>query len=821
MSGRRATRRAIAVLGLLASANAGAQVVTDGTVGPGRVIPGPDHAIPHTLGARIGGNLFHSFTRFDLPTGTSATFSGPGGIAHVLARVTGGSASSIDGRLSATIPGADLWLVNPAGVLFGPNASLDLGGGFHVAGADHVTLADGGRFDAADPTRTRLTAAAPAAFGFLGPGGPVTVDRATLRVPDGRTLDAVGGSVTIDHGRLVAADGAVRIAAASTGAIAVDAPDLVRTESTELGDITVREDRISFRANVDASGAGGGRVHILAGRLWLDGGQVQSVVNVGGPGDGGPVRIEATGQVRADGVARVDTRTFGAGNGGHIVIDAPSIDLAGSTQLTTDTHVAGDAGDITVTADRLALREASGITADALGPGHGGNIAIRATRIDLDGDVFVSARTAFEGSGNAGTVLLSAETLRTAGTATVDTSSFAGSAGDGGSIVVDVRDIAMREESWLISNTLTDGDGGRIEVRDARILDMADRTVIATTSFGAGAGGDVRIDADVVRLAGEAVISSGTEVSGAGGDVTITAATAMTMTGDARVSSQVVAENQFVRDEALVPIARPGTGDAGDVFIDTATLALGGRAQISSATASVAPDPGDGGDVTIAVARLTVADDARISASSTGRGLAGTVTVLASELARLVDGGAITTEALGADGGDIVVNVGTLLYLRDGAITTSVSDGDGDGGNIDIDPVFVVLDGGRIVANAFGGRGGNIRIVTEHLIADPTSRIDASSALGIDGEVVIESPNEDVASTLVTLPSAFVSAEALVAQACAERTRADVSRLLVRGRDASPLAPDDLLPSALPAALRYASAPQARSAWIALAGSCG
>src|SRR5919206_4348316 len=76
-----------------------AGVVTDGSVGPARSLAGPNFAIGADLGRQIGGNLFHSFSRFNLATGESATFSGPGSVANILARVTGGSASSIDGTV--------------------------------------------------------------------------------------------------------------------------------------------------------------------------------------------------------------------------------------------------------------------------------------------------------------------------------------------------------------------------------------------------------------------------------------------------------------------------------------------------------------------------------------------------------------------------------------------------------------------------------------------------------------------------------------------------------------------------------------------------
>src|SRR5688500_12220719 len=99
-----------------------AQVVRDGTVGPAGALPGPQVVVPVSSGTSVGGNLFHSFSRVDVPGGTSVEFEGPGTVQNVLARVTGGTPSAINGRLICAIPGADLYLINPAGVMLGPAA---------------------------------------------------------------------------------------------------------------------------------------------------------------------------------------------------------------------------------------------------------------------------------------------------------------------------------------------------------------------------------------------------------------------------------------------------------------------------------------------------------------------------------------------------------------------------------------------------------------------------------------------------------------------------------------------------------------------------
>ena len=162
--------RAMALAGLLQAATTSgqAQIVTDGSVGPALAIGGPDHAITADLGGRAGANLFHSFSQFNIATGARATFSGPDDVRAVISRVTGPAASLIDGTLRSTIPGADVFLINPHGLIFGPNAALDIDGSFHAASADHIAFADGGTYSAVDLDGSTFSVAAPAAFGFLG-----------------------------------------------------------------------------------------------------------------------------------------------------------------------------------------------------------------------------------------------------------------------------------------------------------------------------------------------------------------------------------------------------------------------------------------------------------------------------------------------------------------------------------------------------------------------------------------------------------------------------------------------------------------------------
>ncbi|MEZ4289359.1 MAG: filamentous hemagglutinin N-terminal domain-containing protein [Myxococcota bacterium] len=216
---RACARRRLATAGLLGvvvTSTAHAQVVLDpafssDTVGAGEYAPGltTDYLIREAYGRRAGDNLFHRFSRFDIPTGQSATFveDAPGsGIRRVVAHVGGATVTRIDGVLRSTIPGADLYLYNARGVVVGPEGRLDLQGSFHASTASDLHFADGVRFGDSTPGAVvTLTSADPTAWGFLSTPAPITLEgdtlagrAASLVVPDDATLSLVGGAITID-----------------------------------------------------------------------------------------------------------------------------------------------------------------------------------------------------------------------------------------------------------------------------------------------------------------------------------------------------------------------------------------------------------------------------------------------------------------------------------------------------------------------------------------------------------------------------------------------------------------------------------------------
>jgi len=170
---------------------------------------------------------------------------------------------------------------------------------------------------------------------------------------------------------------------------------------------------------------------------------------------------------------------------------------------------------------------------------------------------------------------------------------------------------------------------------------------------------------------------------------------------------------------------------------------------------------------------------------------------------------AVTAEASQATGGNIRMTAPALVRLQDSQITATVGGGTGDGGNVTMDPEFIVVQGSQITANAFAGHGGRIALTAaKAFLADPSSEVTASSTRGINGEVNIRAPVANISGTLVPLPQAFARATALLSTRCAERLRAgNVSSLVMRGRDGVPARPGGVLP--MPLALARPEAAEA------------
>jgi filamentous hemagglutinin family protein len=163
---------------------------------------GPDvYIIDADMGTQTGSNLFHSFRQFNIGTNEVALFTDTGAtgpISNIIGRITGGSRSSIDGTIGSTIYGANLYLMNPYGFMFGPNASISVPGSFHVTTADYLKMADGAKFYADLGKTSVLSTEAVTAFGFLtSTPASISVEGSKLWAEPLLVLSLVGGDIEI------------------------------------------------------------------------------------------------------------------------------------------------------------------------------------------------------------------------------------------------------------------------------------------------------------------------------------------------------------------------------------------------------------------------------------------------------------------------------------------------------------------------------------------------------------------------------------------------------------------------------------------------
>jgi filamentous hemagglutinin family protein len=647
---------------------------SDGTLGTTVIQRGTVYDIKGGTRPENGPNLFHSFDRFSVGTNDTASFTGPAGIKNILSRVTGGQQSEIDGTLRSTIPGAHLYLLNPSGVVFGPNATLDVQGSFHVSTADYLRLADGARFFARLSEQSTLSVAPPVAFGFLGPTpAPITVngtgDRSTLHVQPGETFSLVGGTLKVAGSKKETA------VSESVTKPTLDAPE--------------------------------GRIHLVsvasAGEVVLQ--------PAGQPQDVEVVAVARLGVLELTRGALVDVSTGGERPAGHVTVVASDVRLANG-QIQALTMGRGDGGAITVQADTLTLTQGARISSSTRSEGRGGRVTIAASQVSLDNGR-ISATAAESGSGTGGEIAVQADTLTLTRGASIDVSTSG--AGGGGRITIAASQVfemvgqqgSKTLRSTLDSSTYGSGDAGYVGV-SAPTVRLVDNARITTGSVSTGRGGDIEVRGGTVTLTGGSDISADPTGAGSGGRVTVVATEAIRMMGSTMGSATT----------------RSSSGDGGQVFVAAPLVSLEAGSAIGVSTSG----PGQGGAIESQVGTLRLTGGATISSGSFGAGRGGSITVRASEAVQLSGGSALASNAeRSGDGGRVFVSAPIIHLENNGSRIEALTIGNGNAGNVDVQGTQVTLiDHAQIVASSGRltsqgpvfvgeGRAGNVTITAQTL----------------------------------------------------------------------------------------------------------
>ena len=787
-----------------------AQLTPDNTLGAESSIVTPQQLRDLIQGGAIRGNaLFHSFDEFNVGDGRGVFFDLQNAdILNIFTRVTGGNVSNILGTLgvlqdalnSNALGNANLFLLNPSGITFGGNASLQLNGSFFATtadgfGFDDFTFSASGE-EAPPPL---LTISIPRFLSFRDNPGNISVSRSNLTVNQGQSLSLVGGNITVAGSgdinnvtnTLTASDGRIEIGSVSgnglvslteTGAGFVLGYEAIET----FGDITFNQ-----FAFLDTSGEGGGGSIQLQGREIRLRDRTRIFADTEGSGNGGGVLINSEQLILEDGSA-LTADTLGSGQGGSITVNASNdVQVIGTapdgeprSTLAARTFSTGNAGDLTITTPQLLIRDGAQVTTLTVEAGNGGNLAVNATDSvqvigrSADGQ-FGSALSAqannSDFTGNAGDLTITTSRLLIQDGAQVDSATFG--AGDGGNLVVNATDsvqVIGRSANGQIPSILSTqaspnstGNAGNLTINTSRLLTQ-DGSQVSANTFGAGDGGNIIVNAtDSVQLIGgvaDLPISSGLSASanlgstGNAGDLTVT-------------TSQLV-----IQDGARIRARTLGSGDGGDIKInvdDTILIeGIGSNGRASGIFSSAGSDStGNPGNITIDPQQVIIRDGGAISVNSQGAGIGGNLTIISDNLT--LENGSITAATSNTDGGNVILNIGNLLLLRNGSFISAEAGGEGNGGNLTLDTNFLVAfpANNDISANANQGNGGNIDITATGIYgiafreaSTDLSDITATSQFGISGTVNLNTPETQINQEQVEQPEELVDSSDMIAQ---------------------------------------------------------
>lgn len=698
---------------LLMPCMAVADVVLDGStggvagasVGAGN---GYTYDITQSLGARRGENLFHSFQEFDIGPTEHANFSGADAIANIVARISSGMESSIEGRVTSTINSASLWLINPAGFVFGNGAVVDVNGVFHLTTSDFVTFSDGARFYADLSENSTLTSAPISQFGFLG--GPAVGSVSFSSDPSGTSSDSAGQNLNV-----------------SADAIDFNASDIF-AKSIDIvgGDVTVR--------NTLAISLEGG-IFISGGDFF----QVSSTVLTTG-GEGG-IDIE-TDSVTLDST-RLQTGSQGF-SGGDVSIETGVLTLTNGSILRSSSGQDFAGGNIDVNAQSVVVEGGSTINLEALENSVAGVLEINTGDMLITGGSELNTSSEFA-NGIAGAIFVNAagDFTITDQSSLLATSSISGA---GGAVSVDARNIEISGDSTVNVETSGTDDSGQVvltAVDEVRVFD----STINGGSNGAGEGGFIFLNGSLVDIKNASLAALATNV-GLGGAIFIDAGTIDIGASELNVSTEGVddtagsagaigmaAESVIVDDGSVINLNSLGGGDGGTLRINSGDISLQNMLIVALALSS-----GSGGEIEITGENLDVGDGTLISVTARGDGDAGGLVLRGSNSINMDENTRFFMRSFGnGTGGDLTIEGGDA-FLGDVRVFAEALD-EGGAGSIAINTGDLTLDGASLNVSTFAsGAGGSVNINAEDFVMTGGTAINAITQVdstGIGGDVLI------------------------------------------------------------------------------------
>jgi filamentous hemagglutinin family protein len=573
-----------------------AQVSSDGTLST-TVNSSDGNNFVIENGDRTGNNLFHSFREFSVPTGGSAYFNNAADVQNIFGRVTGGNISNIDGLIRAN-GSANLFLLNPSGILFGPNASLDIGGSFVGTTANRIRFADGVEFSATHPgAPPLLTLSTPIGLQMGTQANPIrnqsqardpiSDEPIGLQVRTGQTLALLGGDINFQGGALTATDGRIELGSVAPNStvhlIAIQPgwqfnyADVQRFQAIDL----------AAQSTISTSGNSGGNIQIQGSTLQLQ---------------------EAS---------KILANTTGSGNGGQVILrGSESVAVVGNNALMNPTAIfvnlvpqaTGNAGSLLIETQDLQVSQSALIAVENLSSGRGGDITLRAHQISLLGNV--------DDNGDPTVISTRVNDLGT---------------GQGGNLTLEAQQLTARDRALIIADTASSGNSGNLNIQVDR-LQVLDGAQFGTGTFGAGNGGTLTANAsESIKISGFLSLTEGSLSSG------LFSSAEPDSTGNGS-NLNVTTQRLQITNGGKLAAGSTGTGRSGDITIRAQDIEVADPVVDIIGTVSgllvtaLGPNAGRGGSLTIDTDRLRVLRGGQVTAETAGIGQAGNILIRANEI---------------------------------------------------------------------------------------------------------------------------------------------------------------------------------------------
>ena len=612
-----------------------AQVTPDGTLST--TVDSADGQITINNGDRAGSNLFHSFQEFSVPNNGSATFNNPADIVNIFSRVTGGNISEIEGAINAG-GSANLLLINPAGIVFGENASLNIGGSFFATTADSL-LFEGSEFSAIDPQATPLLSInRPIGLNFGNNPGSIinrsgmlvdsnNVPRG-LEVTPGAELTFVGGEIQFDDGFATTAGGKIELGSvAQAGRVDFEPTatgfNLDYSQIDNFGDIL-----FSDASRADASGLGGGEIRVQGRNIILTGGS-ELISNTFGSLPGKDIIVNASDSVQILGTTD-NPELSEPPNPTMVVIPLRS-------SITAETFSTGQAGNIKVKTGKLILKDGGQISASSRGffdpqsdlPGRGGNIEIDAYEaVTVTEATEVDISEIVEENNPIGS------DVKLAGASTIATVTV--NSAPAGNLIINTPKLTVSNGGFISTTSFGTGKGGNLVVNASETIDIFGESSktgitsrIVASAITVGTSGDIRLSSEQIQVRDGGEIGARAFTIGIAGNIDLDTSnllldnstlTAATQAGDRGNINVIDADTIFIRNGSSITTNATQLSTGGDINLDSEAIAIDNSSQITAIA-----EAGRGGNIQINSRALFREPNAEITAAS-NLGIDGTIT---------------------------------------------------------------------------------------------------------------------------------------------------------------------------------------------------